>query len=162
MKDYLAPTHSLIRIRGSASIQEAAMLMCDMSMGALGVDNPAHEFAGFVTERDLMLAMAKGLDPIETLVEDVANPSPVIVDGPVSIETALHTMMREHVRHLIVRHMEGLRILSMRDLLNSLNAPGLVAPEHITSIAEIREMFGTTDPGTKNRLTRHSGISRHK
>ena len=159
MKDYLAPTHSLIRIRGSASIQEAAQLMCDMSMGALGVDNPSHEFAGLVTERDLMLAMAKGLDPIETLVEEVANSLPVIVDGPVSIEAALHTMMREHIRHIIVRHVEGLRIVSIRDLLVSLNAPGLVAPEHIASTAEMREMFGTTDPGTKNRLSRHAGIS---
>ncbi len=45
---------SLIRIRRSATLEDAARLMCDMSMGALGVDDADHRFVGLVTERDLL------------------------------------------------------------------------------------------------------------
>src|SRR5680860_1029417 len=77
MKSQVVPTRSLIRIRGSASIQEAAQLMCDMSMGALGVDDVEHEFLGLVTERDLMWAAALGKDPIETPVKEIVNDFPI-------------------------------------------------------------------------------------
>lgn len=108
---------SLIRIRGSATLEDAARLMCDMSMGALGVDDADHHFVGLVTERDLLWAMAQGKDSGQTTVGDIVNDFPIVVDGPISSEKAAERMMSAHVRHLLVRDGDRLGIVSLRDVV---------------------------------------------
>ncbi|HZJ51737.1 MAG TPA: CBS domain-containing protein [Actinomycetota bacterium] len=153
MKSQVVPTRSLIRIRGSASIQEAAQLMCDMSMGALGVDDVEHEFLGLVTERDLMWAAALGKDPIETPVKEIVNDFPIVVDGPITGEVAARRMRSGHIRHLIVRETEDLRIVSMRDLLpDCLDGLDSTTPGHMASASEMGKMFGVALAGGKNYL----------
>lgn len=143
MTTQMAPTHPLIRIRETASIQEAAQLMCDMSMGTLGVDNHDHEFIGLITERDLMWAVAQGKDPLETTVKDVLNDFPIVVEGPISDIDAARRMGKAHVRHLIVSGHGDLRIVSMRDLMNVfVEDHGTVQRKHPTSASELRRMFG--------------------
>ena len=134
-----APTHPLVRIRSSATIREAAQLMCDMSMGALGIDGPHHEFAGIYTERDLMWNVAQGKDPGTRLTE-VLNDFPVIVEGPLSSLEAAIRMLDAHVRHLIVREGGELRIVSSRDLVRDDVSRGVGE----TSLAhtEMAHMFG--------------------
>lgn len=46
-------THPLISIRSSAKVQEAARLMADCSIAALGVLDSDRRFMGIITERDL-------------------------------------------------------------------------------------------------------------
>ncbi len=132
---------SLIRIRGSATLEDAARLMCDMSMGALGVDDPDHRFVGLVTERDLLWAMAQGKDSGQTTVNEVVNDFPIVLDGPVSYAKATERMMSAHVRHLLVREGDRLGIVSLRDVvkesLDYTSAGTLPA-----STAELRRMFG--------------------
>lgn len=148
MTTNIAPTHPLIRIRDSASIQDAAKLMCDMSMGTLGVDNHEHEFIGLITERDLMWAMAQAKDPVETAVKDVVNDYPIVVHGPVSNIEAARRMRTAHLRHLIVRSRGELRIVSMRDLMNGfIGDHETVARPHTTSASELRRMFGDSFAG---------------
>ena len=143
MSAHVAPTHSMIRIRGTASIQAAASLMCDLSRGALGVDGPDHEFIGLITERDLLWALAQGKDPIETAVKEVVNDFPIIIDGPISPIQAAKRMRAGHVRHLIIRYHEDLHVLSMRDLLSEfLDELGSAGVEHPASLSELRQMFG--------------------
>ena len=143
MSVHVAPTHSMIRIRGTASIQAAASLMCDLSRGALGVDGPAHQFIGLITERDLLWALAQGKDPNETTVKEVVNDFPIIIDGPISPIKAAKRMRAGHVRHLIVRYHEDLHVLSMRDLLSEfLDDLSSAGVEHPASLSELRQMFG--------------------
>src|SRR5665809_136325 len=85
-----------------ATLEEAARLMCDMSMGALGVDDADHHFVGLVTERDLLWAMAQGKDSGQTTVGDVVNDFPLVVHGPISSAKAAERLMSAHVRHLRV------------------------------------------------------------
>ncbi|MGH2729042.1 MAG: CBS domain-containing protein [Actinomycetota bacterium] len=150
-----APTHPLIRIRESASIQEAAQLMCDMSMGALGVDGADHQFVGLITERDLMWATAQGKDPFQTLAKEIVNDFPIVVDGPLSSAESARRMIEGHVRHLIVHQSGNLRIVSMRDLLpDCLSLSDVTAPAHAASASELRMMFGGTPAGSKTLIER--------
>ena len=110
-------THPLISIRSNATVQEAARLMADCSIGAIGVLGPDKRFAGIITERDLSWLLAQGKDGQTTSVTEAANDFPVIVDGPVDDVEALKHMSRARVRHLIVREADDVRIVSMRDYL---------------------------------------------
>lgn len=114
-------THPLISIRGSATVQEAARLMTDCSMGAVGVLDDARRFVGILTERDLAWFVAQGSDADETHVREVANDFPVVVDGPIDDASALRRMTEARVRHLIVREEEEYRIVSIRDYIPMLD-----------------------------------------
>ena len=133
---------SLMRIRASATLEDAARLMCDMSMGALGVDDANHRFVGLVTERDLLWAMAQGKDPGQTSVSDVVNDFPIVVHGPISSAKAAERMISAHVRHLLVREDDRLGIVSLRDVVRELLVETSLTSSHPASAAELRRMFG--------------------
>ena len=135
-------TRSLIRIRESAALEDAARLMCDMSIGALGVDDADHRFIGLVTERDLLWAMAQGKDSALTTVGDIVNDFPIVVDGPISSEKAAERMMSAHVRHLLVREGDRLGIVSLRDVVRRSLVDSSSTCSHTASSAELRRMFG--------------------
>jgi CBS domain-containing protein len=140
-----APTQPFIRMDESASLQSAANLMCDMSMGAIGVDDPSGEFVGLVTERDILWTVAQGRDPSMTTLRDILNDFPIIVDGPLTTDAAARKMRQGHVRHLIVRQDGELRIVSMRDLLvDFLESTPIEDAEHLASLSEMYRMFGAT------------------
>ena len=143
MNEAVASTHTLIRVHDCTSIQDAARLMCDMSIGAVGVDDAGGRLVGLITERDLLWTVAEGLGPL-TDVKEVMNPEPVVVDGPVSPAEALEIMVSGHFRHLIVREGEDdLRILSMRDLSASTDSISHGMNQHAASASELRRMFGS-------------------
>ena len=112
-------THPLISIRADATVQEAARLMADCSIGAVGVLDEAKRFKGIITERDLTWFVAQGRDPEETHVHHIVNDFPVVVDGPISDSAAVDRMRTARVRHLIVREGDDYRILSIRDFLST-------------------------------------------
>jgi signal-transduction protein with cAMP-binding, CBS, and nucleotidyltransferase domain len=143
MKNGEVPTQPFIRIDRSASIQDAAHLMCDMSMGAIGVDDPDGVFLGLVTERDMLWAVARGKDPSTTRLSDIVNDFPIVLEGPLTADAAARKMRQGHVRHLIVRQEGDLRIVSMRDLLvHYLEVSGLEGSPHLASLYEMYRMFG--------------------
>lgn len=144
MKEAIASAHNLITVHDSTAIQEAARLMCDMSIGAVGVHDAGGRLVGLITERDLLWTVAEGRDPFTT-VKEVMNREPVVVDGPVSPAEALEVMVSGHFRHLIVREGEDdLRILSMRDLSASNDSKSPGVNQHSWSASELRRMFGNT------------------
>lgn len=109
-------THPLISVRADATVQEAARLMADCSIGALGVLDADREFEGIVTERDLSWFVAQAKDAAATRVGEIVNDFPVVVDGPIDDGDALERMRTARIRHLIVRDGNDFRIVSMRDL----------------------------------------------
>lgn len=141
MSSETCPSRSLIRMRPSATIQEAAQLMCDMSMGALGVDTADHELLGLITERDLLWAMAQGKDPTETSISGIVNDFPIIVDGPISVSSAAERMVTGHVRHLLIRLDGDVNIVSLRDLVAA--DTKAIAKNHLISASEMHRMVGS-------------------
>lgn len=110
-------THPLICMRDTETVSEAARLMADCSMGAIGVLDDHLRFTGILTERDITWFVAQGKVASETLLSEVVNDLPVIVDAPVTDLEARERMASAHIRHLIVRDGEDYRIISMRDLV---------------------------------------------
>lgn len=90
-------THPLISIRSNATVQEAARLMADCSIAAVGALDKDRKFAGIVTERDLSWFEAQGRNSLETTVGDVTNDFPVVVEGPIDDSAALERMRRARV-----------------------------------------------------------------
>jgi CBS domain-containing protein len=144
MEEAIVSTHPLIRVHELTTIQEAARVMSDVSIGAVGVQDDRGRFVGLITERDLLWALAQGLDH-SSQVKEVMNSEPVVVDGPVSVGQALEIMESGHFRHVIVREGEDdLRILSLRDLPELGEPKSRVTDHHPASASEMRRMFGSS------------------
>jgi len=117
-------SHPLISIRSEATVQDAARLMADCSIGALGVLDSDKRFAGIITERDLSWFVAQAKDATATRVGEIVNDFPVVVDGPIEDRDALERMRTARIRHLIVREGDDFRIVSMRDYVLLRSAEG--------------------------------------
>src|SRR5262245_48456407 len=102
----------------SASVADAARIMAEHNIGAVGVVD-GERLAGIFTERDvLMRVVAAGLVPDVTPVREVMSTGLVVADASESYETCLGRMQQARVRHLIVLdHGRLTGILSFRDLL---------------------------------------------
>jgi CBS domain-containing protein len=131
MNDAPVDTRSLYTVSATDSLADAARAMCDRSMGALGITWPDGRLAGIVTERDVTWLVAQGRDPAHTVLADVMNDFPVVVDGPIGRLEAAARMRAAHVRHLLVSEGDDVRIVSMRDLLTDEARP-LVAADAMT------------------------------
>lgn len=116
MNDTMIHGTPLIGITGKADVRSAAELMTAKNISALGVYTiDGHDLKGIVTERNITRAVAGGLDPTVTKVEDIMSPTPAVA-GPLSHDEAVMLMSSGHVRHLIVRDNGEDRIISIRDL----------------------------------------------
>lgn len=121
-------SHPLISIRSEATVQDAARLMADGSIGALGVLDPHKRFVGIITERDLSWFVAQAKDASATPVGEIVNDFPLVVDGPIEDRDALERMRTARIRHLIVRQGDDFRIVSMRDYLAAPRVAGSGQP----------------------------------
>ena len=117
MNGRLVETHPLISVHETAAVADAAQVMSDCSMGAVGVLGPDRELVGIFTERDLAGFVARHRDPYEVKLKEVVNDFPVVVEGPVFDHEAIERMTKAHIRHLLVREDGDVRVVSMRDLV---------------------------------------------
>ncbi|HEV2754934.1 MAG TPA: CBS domain-containing protein [Actinomycetota bacterium] len=95
-------SHSLFSVPESASVAEAARLMCDRSIGALGITGATGELTGIVTERDVTWLAAQGRDLTTTRLSEVVNDFPVVLDGPIGRLEAAVRMRDAHAAPLAV------------------------------------------------------------
>ncbi|HEX9892075.1 MAG TPA: CBS domain-containing protein [Actinomycetota bacterium] len=98
-------------------LAEAASRMSFNEVGSLAVFDRG-DLVGIITERDLVRAMADGVDPEVTPVDRYMTPDPVTVDPETDLEQAAAMMLKLGARHLPVT--EGGRVMGMisaRDLL---------------------------------------------
>src|SRR5680860_1573876 len=88
-------THPLISIRSDASVQEAARLMADCSIGALGVLGSNKEFVGIITERDLSWFVAQAKDAVGTTVAGIVIRTQLLTGVPAILEASRNASTRE-------------------------------------------------------------------
>ena len=117
MAEHVVETHPLVSLHCESTVEQAAQLMADCSMGAVGVLDRSKSLAGIFTERDLTGFVARHGDASGTKLQDVMNDFPVVVAGPISDAEAIHRMTQAHIRHLLVSEGDDVRIISMRDLV---------------------------------------------
>jgi hypothetical protein len=95
----------------------AATRMRWYQVGALPVYRK-HRLVGILTERDVIAAVADGVDPATTRVADYMTDRPVIIDADEGLEVAARRMATLGMRHLpVIGDGRQLGMLSIRDLL---------------------------------------------
>jgi signal-transduction protein with cAMP-binding, CBS, and nucleotidyltransferase domain len=102
------------------TLRQAARRMVRYGTGAAVVIDSARPGPAMITERDLMRAVAAGLDPVEERVEDHMTQSIVTASPAWPIGQAAKVMVKHGVRHVLV--FEGPRlvgVLSMRDVVRN-------------------------------------------
>lgn len=117
------------------SLQEAAARMWNAQTGSLLVMEGEH-LLGIVTERDVLRAIAHGMDPQQVPVKDLMRTDVITVGPQTTLKEAAKLMATKWIRHLPV--VEGSRvvgILSQRDLTGVL-AEALHEPEALHQLVE--------------------------
>jgi len=115
-----AMTKPILMVGPDHTLRQAAALMATRGVGSAVVVDPEGEGVGIFTERDILNAVGRGLDP------DVERTSShitwdVVYAGPEwTLEEAAAAMVRGGFRHLVVIH-EGdvLGVISVRDILRA-------------------------------------------
>lgn len=107
----------VIDVEMAATLQDAAALMREKGISALVVTE--HDrLVGIMTERDMVKAMADGVDAPVHNVRDYMTRAPVSAQPETSVEEATQIMLEHSFRHLPVvdddKRLVG--IVSIRDL----------------------------------------------
>jgi CBS domain-containing protein len=117
------------------SLSEAAARMWNAQTGSLLVMEGEH-LLGIVTERDVLRAIANGMDPHQVPVKDLMRTDVITVGPQTTLKEAAKLMATKWIRHLPV--VEGTRvvgIMSQRDLVGVL-AEALHEPEALHQLVE--------------------------
>jgi CBS domain-containing protein len=99
------------------TLGEAADILVSDGLGSLGVVDEGR-LVGIVTERDIVRAIARGVETEDAEVSDWMSDAPDTVDPEVEVEEAAAWLLEMGYRHLpVMRDGELLGIVSMRDVL---------------------------------------------
>ena len=108
----------ILRVGPAHTLREAAIRMTDHKVGAALVEDEGWPVPRILTERDILRAIGKGLDPDTEQVGDHMSESVITASPEWSMERAAMEMSRRGIRHLAVyREGELVGILSMRDIM---------------------------------------------
>jgi len=100
------------------TLRQAAAQMAERGVGAAVVNDPDGMGPGIITERDVLISIAKGQDPDSEKVAEHLTSELVFAAPDWSLEQAAVAMVRGGFRHLVV--MDGgetAGILSVRDVV---------------------------------------------
>ncbi len=115
----------VLRVGPSHTLREAAARMTDHQVGAALVEDEGWPVPRILTERDILKAIGKGLDPDTEKVADHMSESVITASPEWSMERAAMEMSRRKIRHLaIYREGELVGILSMRDIMRVWTSDG--------------------------------------
>jgi CBS domain-containing protein len=109
---------AVLQVGPGHTLRRAAALMTERKVGSAVVLDPDSEGLGIITERDILRAIGRGLDPdteqtAEHITWDVVYAAPTW-----TIEEAAQAMVRGGFRHLVVlddNQVQG--VISVRDIL---------------------------------------------
>jgi CBS domain-containing protein len=108
---------SVVALDGSATCAEAARLMAERGIGAVGVRQDG-QLRGIVTERDLLAVTSQGGNAAATPIFQAMPAHPAVVSCCATESEAAEMMRTHHTRHLaVVDGGEIVGILSLLDLV---------------------------------------------
>jgi CBS domain-containing protein len=106
-------------IAGDASIRQVAEELVADEVGLLVVGSVDH-VDGVVSERDVVRAIALGMNPETTPVSELATTRLVWCDATATVDEVAEQMMEQYVRHVLVEEDGRLvGVVSARDLLGA-------------------------------------------
>ena len=107
----------VIDVEPAETLQAAAQEMKEGKISSVLVTEDGY-LIGILTERDMVKAVAEGIDTENVHVRDYMTPTPVAVNPDTSVEEAVQIMLEHGFRHLPVvdgeRELKG--VVSIRDL----------------------------------------------
>jgi CBS domain-containing protein len=104
----------------ATTLREAAQAMTQKGHGSLGVVEGTN-LLGLVTERDLIRALASGMNPDEAEVSSIMSKDPDTFSPEFDVREAAEWLAESSYRHLpVVDQNDLLGIVSIRDLLVAL------------------------------------------
>jgi CBS domain-containing protein len=107
----------LLTVEPTLPITEVAKRMVAKDVGAVLVFDEG-ALSGILTERDVLRAVADGIDEASTLVRDRMTANPETLDADDTTEHAAVLMIHGGFRHLpVMDHGEVVGVLSIRDLM---------------------------------------------
>jgi CBS domain-containing protein len=107
------------------TVRDAAAAMHAKGVGAAVVLDPDAQGPGLITERDVLHAVAQGLDPGTERVSSHLSSNLTFAAPDWSLEHAAEVMVRKGFRHLVVvEHGEIAGIVSMRDIVRCWTTEG--------------------------------------
>lgn len=119
----------VLTVAPDQTLEQAAQSMNERQVGAVVVTRGS-SVVGIVTERDLMRAVARGLVPWSTKIEESMTPDPICITGATDTFEASRIMLDYGFRHLPVLEDERLiGIVSLRDLLKAAEAERVLQAE---------------------------------
>lgn len=106
-------------VRPSMSLHRAAEELAADSIGLLVVEQPAGVVAGVVSERDVIRAMADGVDLDAERIADIMIDDVITVTEATTVGDAAKAMVAADVRHLVVvdEDHRAIGIISVRDVM---------------------------------------------
>lgn len=109
----------------SHTLREAAEKMVEKGTGAALVMDGEMPTPSVVTERDLLVSVARGQDPDVERVADHMSEGVLSAAPDWSLERAAAEMSRRNVRHLVVFEQgEAIGVLSVRDIIRCWTSDG--------------------------------------
>ena len=111
-------TTLVLNIGPAHTLREAARVMADRKVGAAVVIDPDTSGVGILTERDVLNAVGRGLDPDREAAGNHLTTDLVFATPDWTLEQAARAMVRGGFRHLVV--MDGdevVGMLSVRDIV---------------------------------------------
>jgi CBS domain-containing protein len=97
-----AMTSPPVLLDSQSTVLDAAKLMAEKNVGAVGVTDGG-ELSAVVTDRDIVVrAVARGLDVDSAKITEVATEDAVTVEADTSVEEAERRMVERRVRRLFV------------------------------------------------------------
>jgi CBS domain-containing protein len=107
------------------TLREAAVKMTEKGTGAALVFDEESPAPRIITERDILNALGKGMDPDECHVSDHMSDSVISAGPDWSLERAAEEMVKLGIRHLVVVDRgELVGVLSMRDIVRCWTTAG--------------------------------------
>lgn len=117
----------------SHTLREAAQKMVEKGTGAALVFDDELPTPSVVTERDLLISIARGQDPDGEKVADHMSEGVLTAAPDWSLERAAAEMSRRGVRHLVVFDGgDAVGVLSMRDIVRCWTADGATSEMPLT------------------------------
>ena len=128
----------IVTIGSDTTIKSAALLMLDNKIGCLIVNDRNGQFAGIVTERDIVSrAVASSMNLDQTCILDIMTPQVVSCPVGTPCSRAREIMAEHHIRHLpVVDKGAVVGILSARDLMGQLRLEDRAAAEEVAMLSK--------------------------
>jgi CBS domain-containing protein len=113
-----AMSNAVLQIGPGHTLRQAAQLMSERKVGSAVVLDPDSEGLGIITERDILNAIGRGLDPDTEEAAEHITWEVVYASPNWTVEEAAAAMVRGGFRHLVVLEDSQVQgVISVRDVL---------------------------------------------